>query len=191
MSCSNGQLLLVACLLLIFSINLNRSLSKQEEGPVLLSGNETSVTVELGSGFPDATVHQFIDGTRLLDVIKLTDMPVGESVWTEYDPKTALRSGQRIDLEIKKDLIVALTLSWMPASRRMATGIPLHPDRMTKADWQQLPGIGEKMARRIEQNRQKYGEFGSIWNLKRVPGVGVKLITSWNQYFFTDSPTGK
>ncbi len=188
MSRGHGQLLLIAALLIIFLVNLNRPLFKQEEGPVFLSDKKSVAMVELGTGFPDATVHQFIDGTSLLDVINLTDMSVGESIWSETDLNAFVQNGQRVDLDVKNDRIEGLTVSWMSAAKRVALGVPLHPDRMSETDWQVLPGIGVKMARRIENNRQKSGDFGSFWNLERVSGVGKKRLTSWNQYFFTNSP---
>ncbi len=183
----SGQLLLIALLLTIFSVNLNRTFSQQEEGPVFLVENSQIVTVELGIGFDESSIHQFIDGSTLLDVIKLTGRPLSASVRHEQVLTDALQSGQRIDLTVKNDHIDELRVTWMPAAKRIALGIALHPDRMNQQDWQVLPGIGKKMAMRIEQNRQNYGDFGTFWNLKRVPGLGEKRLTSWNQYFFSNS----
>lgn len=43
-------------------------------------------------------------------------------------------------------------------------------------EWAQLDGIGEKLARRIVENRDQNGPFGSIEDLRRVHGVGPKLL---------------
>ncbi len=189
MSRGNGQILLVALLLSFFVVNLNRPLFDQQEGPVALSGNGGYVAVELGRGFRDRSIHQFIDGTPLSHVMKLTDRPVARPDLVARALAKELLPGQRVDLVIKNGHIEGLTVSWMSAAKRIAVGIPLHPDRMSQSDWQVLPGIGKKMARRIEQDRQKYGDFGTFGNLRRVSGIGEKRLTSWNQYFFSNTPS--
>ena len=43
-------------------------------------------------------------------------------------------------------------------------------------EWAQLDGIGEKLARRIVQNREQGGSFRSIEEVSRVRGIGPKLM---------------
>lgn len=43
-------------------------------------------------------------------------------------------------------------------------------------EWAQLDGIGEKMARRIVQDRDDNGPFHSVEDIRRVRGFGPKLI---------------
>ncbi len=71
----------------------------------------------------------------------------------------------------------------MSAGKRIALSIPLHPDRMDLDDWSALPGIGAKLAARIETDRQKNGEFGTFENLARVKGIGQKSLSRWQKYF--------
>jgi competence protein ComEA len=54
---------------------------------------------------------------------------------------------------------------------------------MVGDDWQALPGIGPKLAERIEVDRQKNGEFASLEDLKRVSGIGKKRIEAWRIFF--------
>ena len=191
MSRNKGQLLFIVLLLVIFSLSMVRAFFQQEEGPVFLTENRTFISVELGHGFDETSIHQFIDGINVWGVIKMTDKPVLLSSQQNQKFEQALQSGQRVDLVINNHHIEELTISWMSAAKRMALGIPLHPDRMDEADWQVLPGIGEKMARRIEENRHKYGDFGTFRNLKRVSGIGEKRLTTWNQYFFAKTISAK
>jgi competence protein ComEA len=65
----------------------------------------------------------------------------------------------------------------------MAIGVKLHPDHMTREDWEALPGIGSRLAEKIEENRQKNGDFGALDDLKRVRGVGSKSIERWRCFF--------
>lgn len=43
-------------------------------------------------------------------------------------------------------------------------------------EWAQLDGIGEKLARRIVEDRQSNGPFQSIDDVARVRGLGPKMI---------------
>jgi competence protein ComEA len=43
-------------------------------------------------------------------------------------------------------------------------------------EWAQLDGIGEKLARRIVEDRHQKGPFRSVEDLSRVRGLGLKLI---------------
>ncbi|MCP3177174.1 helix-hairpin-helix domain-containing protein [Desulfuromonas sp. KJ2020] len=54
---------------------------------------------------------------------------------------------------------------------------------MSLADWTVLPGVGPKLAERIEKDRQKNGDFGSLEALQRVKGIGPKRINSWKFFF--------
>ena len=184
MSRYSGNLLLIGFLLIILTVNMSRALFHAEDSPVFLSEQTALVSVELASGFAKQGIHQYIDGLHWLDVIKMTEVALPENIRTSRLLNRPIIAGQRVDLVRKSDVIKGVRIGWMSAAKRVALGIPLHPDRMTEEDWQVLPGIGSTLARKIEQNRQKYGEFGSIQNLIRVPGIGKGRLTSWNQYFF-------
>ncbi len=179
-----GQSLLVCLLLILLVINTGRAFFAGEEGPVFLPVEPGGTMVELGAGFSRQGIYQFIDGAPLADVILLTNYRPGDGLAGGKRFDARLEPGQRIDLEINNDIIKGLRITWMSSAKRIALGIPLHPDRMCEEDWEVLPGIGEKMARRIEESRQKYGEFGAFDRLIRVQGIGKKRLSHWNQYFF-------
>ena len=187
MSWRRGHLLLAGLLLFILTVQIDRVFFATEEGPVFFVREPGNVIVELGTGFPKRHVHQIFDGSSWRDVIKLTDARLPPDFVEMPSLDATAREGQRIDLDVKNNIIKGLSISWLPAAKRVSMGIPLHPDRMSLADWDFLPGVGEKMALKIDNNRQKYGEFGSFSALQRVPGIGKKRLTSWNQYFFPNN----
>lgn len=186
MSRCSGNLLLIGFLLIILTVNMNRALFHVEDSPVFLPEPIALVSIELASGFAKQEIHQFIDGSCWLDVIKLTELALDESLRTSRHLSRAIREGERVELVVKSDVIKEVRIDWMAAAKRVALGIPLHPDRMIEEDWQVLPGIGSKLAGKIERNRQEFGDFGSFENLMRVPGIGKGRLTSWNQYFFRE-----
>lgn len=176
--------LAVLALLIFLGALLSREVSTVEALPAFLPLERGIVHVELiGDGFVPG-VYQFNDGLTPKDVIKLTDPFLVENLAIDSDWSQPLRSGESLRFLIKKaQKITVLQRSWMPASHRMALAIPLQPDRMSRRDWKALPGIGDSLAERIENDRQKNGDFGSLEALTRVKGVGEKRVNRWKEFF--------
>ena len=55
-------------------------------------------------------------------------------------------------------------------------------NQATAEELQELPGIGEVLARRILTYRQENGEFSSIDELCAVPGIGEKRLEAIRDY---------
>lgn len=155
------------------------SLPPREAPPALLRSGGTAVTVVLANG-AESGVYQFYDAANRGSVICLTDRTLSLQTLHLLDSQRPLADGERFELSPEKRAVVR---GWMSASDRMLLGIPLHPDRMTRSDWESLPGIGPKLATAIELDRQKNGDFGALSTLKRVKGVGPKKLEAWKPYF--------
>ncbi len=152
--------------------------------PVFLPLEQGIVQVELISDGLEPGVYQFNDGLTPRDVIRLTDPVSAENLAIDSDWSKPLRGGESFRFLIKKgQKITSLQRRWMSASHRMALAIPLHPDRMSKKDWKALPGIGNYLAERIENNRQINGDFGCLEALRRVKGIGEKRVNRWREFF--------
>ena len=175
----------VAVLVLVFllvSINWSRFALDAGE-PALLRGS-SGVWVQLGQGFSEVGIaRQFSDDCRLVDVIKLTGLSISATAIEKNPEQAMVESGQRIDLIVQGVEIQSISFSWMSAAQRVTLGIPLHPDRMTQKDWEFLPGVGVKMAARIEKNRQNNGDFGAFSALRRIKGVGTRKMADWAEFF--------
>lgn len=146
----------------------------------------SGVRVFLGEGFPEPGLHQYSDGITVGGVIELTGV-AKDAPELLSDPLADRRlyAGAALDLLENSEECRELSVEWLPARQRLALGIALHPDRMSREDWVTLPGIGEKLASQIELDRQKYGDFGNIAALERVKGVGPAKLKAL-QPFFTD-----
>ena len=63
---------------------------------------------------------------------------------------------------------------------------------VNQADWVTLslvPGVGEKLARRIVEKRQERGgKFESLDDLKEVPGIGEKMLEKLHPYLSLGDP---
>ncbi|MCD4688221.1 MAG: helix-hairpin-helix domain-containing protein [Desulfuromonadaceae bacterium] len=179
-----GLPLLAVLLLLIAGIQYGWVALFSEEGhPAVSVGDSHGIWLELGEGFPQPGVHQFIDETTLCSVIQMT---LGEEASVRCLKNASdrpLASGDFLSLQMEGGEIIEINQGWMTAKRRMVLAIPLQPQTMTPDDWLALPGIGPKLAAAIELDRQKNGGFRSLADLKRVPGIGSGRLSAWRKYF--------
>jgi len=184
-----AALLLAVAVLILINFMGRDSRNAAVPASVLRPG---SVLVQLGKGFVDTgVIRQFDDAPEVTSVIDLTGLPVGEAFASRVVGAPRLASGARVDLVLQHGVVEGFFVGWMPAAQRVALGIALHPDRMRGDDWQVLPGVGPRLAERIEADRHKNGEFGSFEELKRVSGIGDKLLERWRPYFFTELSVDK
>ena len=61
-------------------------------------------------------------------------------------------------------------------------------NRASWVEWAQLDGIGEKLARRIVNDREERGPFDSIDDIRRVRGFGPKLIEKLRPFLRIKEP---
>lgn len=169
---------------LLLIVTLSREASVEEGLPTFLSpASKQPVFVELAGEVANPGVYQFNDDVTPVDVIKLTGIDFVSEDQKELAWDLPLVSGNMLYFNGSCQDCTAINLKWMPASHRLAMGIPLHPDRMSLEDWVVLPGIGEVLAERIELDRHKNGDYGHVGALQRVHGIGAKRVNSWSVFF--------
>ena len=86
-------------------------------------------------------------------------------------------------------LLILLALHWLRLSRWGQAPIELSSQQPREyyysldinsaswVEWAQLDGIGEKLARRIVEDREKRGPFRDPGDVGRVPGISPSLLT--------------
>lgn len=178
-----GTALLVLLLLSGYAITFSRAVLHDGGPPAFFVESRPGVMVLLGDGFSRTGVHQFSDGANPESVMEMAGLAVAEGLRFSESLHRPLLPGERLDVVRSGSQVAEIRRSWMPAAQRMALGIALHPDRMGCEDWQALPGIGAKMARIIEEERQRNGDFGSLEGLERVRGIGSRRIEAWRKFF--------
>lgn len=179
-----GLLLLVALLSMTAIFQHGRgNFFLKERPPAVSCCVPEGIWVELGDGFPEPGIHQFIDEMTPAAVIEVT---LDKKCSAESFPpglNHPLVSGEYLSIVVQGSEVVHLNRGWMNAGRRMVLAIPLRPETMSASDWEELPGIGPKLAARIESDRQINGEISSLSELKRVPGIGPKRLRDLEKYF--------
>jgi competence protein ComEA len=61
-------------------------------------------------------------------------------------------------------------------------------NRADRAELLQLPGVGDKMAERIETYRRDHGPFRTVDDLRRVPGFGPKTLERLRPLLLVEPP---
>ncbi len=141
------------------------------------------VTVRLGGKLETPGIYRVRGGAVAEDVIIMTLFGVAANHHGPHHDSLPLRSGEIIEVFEKKDKSIGIIRKEMSAEEKLLLGIPLELNRMTQADWEYLPGIGEGIAKKLVQYRQINGDFASLNDLKRVPGIGDARLRQIEGFF--------
>jgi competence protein ComEA len=182
-----GGRLALWCLALLLSALLfvkgRAATSKGGHAAFFVPSPTGSVTVRLAGDVPIPGLYRFPDGTPAGSAIKMTLPGIRLSAGSQAAASVRLASGDILTLQLQGGQTAVLALERMAARERMLLGIPLDPDQLGVGDWACLPGIGPVLAGRIVADRQKYGAFGSLKALARVPGIGAGKLAGIERYF--------
>jgi competence protein ComEA len=93
-------------------------------------------------------------------------------------------------IRVVDDETVATELAIKPKSQQSKKVLPSQPidiNKATAAELQMLPGIGPTRARLIIEARQ-IGAFERVEDLRRVSGIGPKILEKLRPYIKTEKP---
>jgi competence protein ComEA len=91
----------------------------------------------------------------------------------------ALRSATTVTL---LPMFSGISVGIMAADKRLALGIAIDINRATLEELVLVPGIGEKTADRIVEDRQLNGPFRNLEELTRVKGIKKKRLEKFRRY---------
>lgn len=98
-------------------------------------------------------------------------------------PVPVIGSGDALTLRCMPDGSANVTVGTIPTADRIVMGIPLDISRMTRADWELLPGIGPALAQRIMTARQINGGVMRVEHLLMVDGISETRYAQLKRYF--------
>ncbi|MSQ94481.1 MAG: helix-hairpin-helix domain-containing protein [Gemmataceae bacterium] len=75
-----------------------------------------------------------------------------------------------------------------PLSAREAGIHPLDLNLATRAELHLLPGLGDALAQRVVDHRQRIGAFKSVKELRQVSGIGPKTLDRLRPHLFVSPP---
>lgn len=178
----------VSVLIIVTTFMFKQGTPAPQASPVFVSTAEPSPCyLELRGDFFDCEPRHIVDARDRLSVIELVKSARGKRLLERYFLTHGVVSGQSIEIKTNATSALAIEYGYMSAGRRMTLAIPLHPDQMTREDWQVLPGVGEKLSLTIEEDRRLNGDFGSFEQLIRVRGIGNKSLARWETFFTKDN----
>jgi competence protein ComEA len=94
-----------------------------------------------------------------------------------------LKNGDDVRLKIGENGQGAVTIDPIPAPEKIIMGIPLDINAMGIADFDLVPGIGPKTAKRIVEYRQNNGGTMTPEELLNVEGIGEKKLKNIKTHF--------
>lgn len=178
-----ANLVLLSFLLLSIFHYSRWALPEREELPAVLHLHPQLKTIALTDDRGSYHLYQFSDGSKMADVTKLTPEILDKNILLKSESSQPIISGELVKVTKSEENYLRIEHSWLSARYRVLLQIPLHPDRMTTSDWEVLPGVGPKLAKVIENDRQKNGDFIEFSALKRVKGIGPKKLEAWEEFF--------
>jgi len=99
------------------------------------------------------------------------------------DAAAPLVNGMALHVSARPDGTVLLTKSYMAVNERIVMGIPLDINIMNESDFDDVPGIGPVLAKRIVAYRQKNGGIMATADLLAVEGIGNTKYNRLLKYF--------
>ncbi len=118
-----------------------------------------SIYVEIDDG--RSSVVNVIKGPEKIEELKHT-----------YNIDSELKNGARIILEGDK----SARIERISGIKSLSLGIPIGVNSAAAEDLEALPGIGDKLARRIIAYRDENGRFKDLGSMLNVNGMGEKKL---------------
>ena len=181
---NRGKCLLSALLLGFWLWRLGKTLLFISDFQCSDSSVSSKIWLQLDEGFSRPGIYAFPADVSWREIT--LSVPPGISFNGSLEGER-FHSGEKLMIFQSDTNIIRVQRSWMPAAQRITLQIPLHPDCMTTADWEALPGLSTKLAERIEENRRQNGDFKTLKNLCRIPGIGPGIIYKLKPYFDTET----
>lgn len=143
------------------------------------------MTIRMEGNIVKSGVYQFDGNVPLGTVINMTVPFLRGFSWNQSWRNKILSTGDVVSMSRVDAEHIEITRNNMCVVQKMILGIPLDPNNLTSAEWELLPRIGPTLARRIILDRQKNGDYRSIRDLDRVPGIGAATLQQLKGYLST------
>jgi competence protein ComEA len=117
---------------------------------------------------------------------------------TPAEPAPALPSSTTVQLALCVLIVAALFFfigRWTqntaatPVLAQHPAGPALDLNRATRAELRLIPGLGDALAQRVIEHRQRIGRFDSVDDLREVHGIGVKTLERIRPHLFVTRGT--
>lgn len=140
--------------------------------------NPGTIAVEIAGDSGRNGVYFIPRGTPLAGFLNMVGIAAA-GVEGKHERAPTLRSATTVTLVSS---FPEISLEPMSADKRVALGIPIDVNRSSLEDLVLVPGIGEKTAGKIVEERQLNGTYGNLVELMRVKGIKEKRLEKLRRY---------
>lgn len=130
-----------------------------------------SVFVHVCGAVTRPGVYELAVGERVNDAIALAGGTTAEADPNALNLAAKLTDGQRIYVPKVSESAPAAVVS---PGNPVESGFPINLNLATLEQLDNLPGIGETLAKRIIEYRETYGGFKEVSELRNIEGIGEK-----------------
>lgn len=140
--------------------------------------------VRISGDVRHAGIYPISVNTMTITAIKMAD-PLSAAMdgLQKADAAAYLENGMQLQVTVRPNGALLLTKRSMSSSDRLVMGIPLDINAMSEADFDKLPGIGPKLAKKIVVYRQNNGGEMAVTDLTSIEGIGEKKYKQLLKYF--------
>jgi competence protein ComEA len=175
-----GSFALLAVTAIVIFIALPSGIPREPSDPEISFTIEKpgTIAVEIAGDSGRNGVYFIPKGTPLAGFL---DMAGITAAGISAEPRRAptLRSATTVTLVSSPP---GISVEAMSAEKRLALGIPIDLNRSSFEDLVLVPGIGEKTAGKIVEEREINGTFGRLEALMRVKGIKEKRLDKLRRY---------
>ena len=176
-----GAVLVVIAAVVVYAArDIYQSVRPAPSSPVPSVGEGSGIAVQIAGHEQYAGVYFLQRGSTISDLLREAGI---EDLFEfkEFDLSRTLQSGERVAFDRISGRVI---VNHMPASDRLALGMPIDLNRATPEELALIPGIGRSTAAKIARFREEKGLFPSIDELKRIQGLGRKQYEEMRKYLF-------
>jgi len=138
--------------------------------------------VEVTGAVKNPGIYSFDTPTTAGQAVQTAGGPTDEHRVLLDTPSNALDTGMRIELQESNGDRLRLIITPMGSRERFVLSIPIDLNQAAVEDLVMIPGISDRLARRIVEFRKSHGPFKTWHELRRVKGIGPKKIERFRSY---------
>lgn len=172
-----------AILLLLSVIMKSRTSQELPERAAFSVNSENKIVVKISGDVLHPGIYYLPTNILAGNAIKMagTSRPLNSTESSFLNP--IIKNGTLIILTLLPEGNQSIILENISAAERLIMKIPLDIRTMNEADFDCIPGVGPKLAKRIIEYRQYNGGVLSVEDLKKVEGIGEKKYNMIKSYF--------
>ncbi|WPX09957.1 helix-hairpin-helix domain-containing protein [Anaerocellum danielii] len=147
-----------------------------------VQGSQQKYAVYVCGNVKNPGVYELLPGSRINDALNMAGGALPGSDLNSINLAEKIADGQKIYIpkigEVQLHSSLSSSTGGTAQNTMSAGGGKININTATKEELKTLDRIGDKLAERIIEYRQKHGPFKSIEEIKNVNGIGEKIFES-------------